>query len=44
MLLNLYKLLNLISIILFFIMPKKKYFPESWYYKSFLVILITFLY
>lgn len=43
MLLNFYKLLNLISIILFFIIPKKKYFPESWYYKSFLVILITFI-
>ena len=43
MLLNFYKLLNLISIILFFIIPKKKYFPESWYCKSFLVILITFI-
>ncbi len=43
MLLNFYKLLNIISIFLFFIIPKKKYFPESWYYKSFLVILITFI-
>ena len=43
MLLNFYKLLNIISIFLFFIIPKKKYFPESWYYKTFLVILITFI-
>lgn len=43
MLILFYKLLNIISIFLFFIIPKKKYFPESWYYKSFLVILITFI-
>uniref|UniRef100_A0AB39J6I0 Uncharacterized protein n=1 Tax=Florenciella sp. virus SA2 TaxID=3240092 RepID=A0AB39J6I0_9VIRU len=40
--LEIYKILNLISIILFFIVPKNKYVPESWYYKSFLIIIVTF--
>ena len=43
MLLNFYKLLNYISIILYFIVLKNKYVPESWYYKSFLIILVTFI-
>lgn len=43
MLILFYKLLNIISIFLFFIIPKKKYKYVAWYYKSFLVIIAAFI-